>query len=133
MGRWLLSLFFLTVLGCGGGPIQSVSGGTISGTTTFNVTADNAPASYTINGIENPTLVLQRGITYTFNLSISGHPFYIKTVQGSGTGNAYSSGVTGNGNDTGVITFIVPAGAPNTLYYNCSIHSLMTGTIEITN
>ncbi len=60
-------------------------------------------------------------------------PFYIMSAQGTSTANAYSSGVTGNGNTSGSLTFVVPTGAPNTLYYDCSVHSAMTGTITVTN
>ena len=77
------------------------------------------------------TLTLARGGTYTFNISAVGHPFYIKTVQGSGTGNQYNDGVTNNGTDNGTITFTVPETAPNTLYYNCRFHSGMSGIINI--
>ena len=105
----------------------------VDGTTTFTVTSPNGNASYDINGMVNPTLTLKRGLTYTFNLTASGHPFYIKTVQSTGTGNACNDGVTGNGTQSGTITFVVPAGAPNTLYYNCEPHASMTGTMNITN
>lgn len=81
----------------------------------------------------NPTLSLTRGLTYTFIISAPGHPFWIKTIQGAGTGNAYTTGVTGNGTDNGTITFVVGAGAPSTLYYNCSAHSPMFGVINITS
>ncbi|MGZ5543762.1 MAG: cupredoxin domain-containing protein [Limisphaerales bacterium] len=123
------------VSGCGGsgyGNGSSPSGG-ISGVTTFNVSAANAPTSYTINTQDNPPITVQRGITYTFNLNTSGHPFYIMSVQGTNTANAYTNGVTGNGGTSGTLTFVVPAGAPNTLYYDCSIHSGMTGIITVTN
>jgi hypothetical protein len=124
------------VAGCSGGYSSSYSpsgGGQIGGTTTLNVTTINAPTSYTINGVDNPTLTVQRGVTYTFNLSTAGHPFYIMSVQGTNTANAYTSGVTGNGNTAGTLTFTVPVGAPNILYYDCSIHSGMTGVINVTN
>lgn len=88
-------------------------------------------SAYTINGVNNPDLTLVRGFTYTFNLNASGHPFYIKTVQGTGTGNAYSDGVTGNGTQVGTVTFTVPTNAPDLLYYNCRFHSLMTGELNI--
>lgn len=119
-------------LSCGGGgggsPTLTPSGGA-----TLTVTAPLAPSSYRIDGSENPTLSLQRGQTYTFSLSTAGHPFYIMSVQGTNTGNAYSTGVTGNGGTSGNLTFVVPAGAPSTLYYNCSLHAGMTGTINVTN
>mgnify|MGYP005758119683 CR=1 FL=1 len=43
----------------------------------------------------------------------------------------YNIGVTGNGNQTGDIIFKVPMTAPDTLYYQCSAHSSMVGTINI--
>ena len=128
-----LVLSFLTVA-CSQSPTASPApAAVVDGTTTFTVTTPNGPNSYNINGTENPTLTLKRGITYTFNLTASGHPFYIKTIQGPGTTNAYADGVTGNGLATGTITFIVPATAPATLYYNCSPHAPMTGVMNITN
>lgn len=132
-----LLLSVLSVLGCGGsgyGYTTNTSGGTISGTTTLNVSVTNSGVSYAINGYQNPTIILQRGISYTFNLNNGGHPFYIMSVQGTNyLTNAYNTGVTNNGGQTGQLIFTVPAGAPSTLYYNCSIHSAMTGTITITN
>ena len=103
-----------------------------SGARNFNVTAPNASA-YTIDGSSNPTLALLRGFTYTFTVNATGHPFWIKTSQTTGTGNAYSSGITNNGITSGVLTFSVPYNAPNTLYYICQYHSAMTGTITISD
>jgi hypothetical protein len=79
----------------------------------------------------NPTITLVRGATYNFNLNTPGHPFYLKTIQSTGTGNQYTSGVTNNGATNGTVTFTVPMNAPSTLYYNCSIHSAMTGVINV--
>ena len=88
--------------------------------------------TFTINTLGNPTLTLRRGTTYTFSGSSGSHPFYIKSVQGNGTGNAFNTGVTGNGMTGGTpLTFAVPTNAPATLFYNCSVHSSMTGTINI--
>jgi hypothetical protein len=88
-------------------------------------------AAYVIDGASNPSLTLCRGTTYVFAVNAPGHPFYIKTVKGTGTGNAYDSGVTGNGADAGNVTFAVPGTAPSTLYYDCSLHAAMAGTITI--
>jgi len=104
---------------------------TTAAPTTYTVTA-NGSSNYVINGNSNPTLNLIEGETYTFNVNASGHPFYIKTTSSTGTGNAYNSGVTNNGTDNGTITFVVPSGAPSTLYYNCQFHIGMAGTINIT-
>jgi hypothetical protein len=99
---------------------------------TFNVTA-NGSSNYIINGSSNPTLSITEGQTYTFNINASGHPFWIKTVSSTGTGNSYSSGITNNGTDNGTITFVVPYDAPSTLYYNCQFHLGMAGTINVTD
>lgn len=98
--------------------------------TTFMV-VNNGATSYRIGGADNPSLTLSRGSTYIFNVNASGHPFYIKTQAGTGTGNQYSSGVTGQGVTVGTLTFVVPGNAPSTLFYHCSIHSSMGGTLNI--
>jgi hypothetical protein len=89
--------------------------------------------AWLIDQVANPTLTFCRGSTYTFAVNASGHPFYIKTVMSAGTANAYSSGVTGNGTESGNVTFVVPANAPDTLFYDCAIHIAMAGTIHIVN
>jgi uncharacterized protein (DUF486 family) len=101
----------------------------------FAVT-NNASSAYVFNGFgtdsdSNPTLYLHRGKTYEFAVNATGHPFYIKTVSGTGTGNAYSDGVTNNGTASGTIKFVVPQDAPSKLYYNCSAHAAMAGEIII--
>ena len=106
---------------------------------TFNVSSSGASAYvfndtaqvYFPSNANNPTLYLKRGDIYKFSVNASGHPFYIKTVAGAGTGNQYTSGVSGNGTQVGDITFKVPMDAPDTLYYQCSAHSAMVGTINI--
>lgn len=93
--------------------------------------ANSGASAYTINSSSNPTLTLQRGGTYTFDVAASGHPFWIKTAQTTGTGSAYSTGVTNNGTEIGTVTFTVPNDAPSTLYYICQVHGSMTGVINI--
>lgn len=88
---------------------------------------------------QNPTLVLIRGQTYTFEVTGLApiHSFYIKTASSTGTLNAYSGGgLSANGimTDTTLgmpITFTVPQTAPNTLFYNCGLHASMAGRITI--
>jgi len=101
-------------------------------TVTLNVT-NSGSGAYTINGSDNASLSFIRGNKYAFNVSASGHPFWIQTVPGAySPGNIYSTGVTNNGIDTGIITIDVPYDAPN-LYYACQYHSSMAGSIEISN
>ena len=96
----------------------------------FTVT-NTGMTSYNINGQANPPLSLVRGHAYTFQVTSPGHPFYIKTAQVTGTGSTWDEGVDTNGITSGTLTFNVPADAPATLFYQCSIHSVMTGTLAI--
>ena len=98
------------------------------------IAVTNAGAgAYVINGSSNPSLTLQRGVSYKFQVSASGHPFWIKTAAVTGTGSAYSTGVTNNGSESGTIVFNVPLDAPDTLYYICQYHGSMVGTLNIVN
>lgn len=101
----------------------------------FTVTAFGASA-WVLNGTQNPALSFTRGQTYKFVLSQGpGHPFSIKTQPVTGQGSRYNSGVSGapNGSTSGTLTFTVPLDAPNTLYYQCEVHSPMMGMLTISN
>lgn len=100
--------------------------------TSFTVTTFGLSA-YRIDGVNNAPVNLVRGTTYTFNVTATGHPFYIKTQRITGTGSQYTSGVTNNGLTSGTLTFAVPMDAPATLHYQCSVHDPMGGTINITS
>ena len=79
-------------------------------------------------GSANPTLNLNVGDTLQLNLSVAGHPFWIKTSPITGTG-AGVGGVSGQGLVSGTMTwntFGMPAGV---YYYICQFHSSMQGTI----
>ena len=97
-----------------------------SGAWQFNATG----IGFTQNTL-NPPLYLNRGQHYQFNVNASGHPFYIKTAPGTGTGNLMVDGVTNNGAEVGIVTFKVPFNSPNTLYYQCSNHGSMLGSIIV--
>ena len=88
----------------------------------------NSPS---LSNVENPSLTLKRGSTYTFTINAPGHPFLIKTVQSASDTNTYNNGITNNGAESGTITFVVPANAPDTLYYVCEFHSSMSGVMRI--
>jgi hypothetical protein len=99
----------------------------------LNATGEN---DYTFAGpgfdgvVTDPTLYVYRGFTYVFDNSIQGggHPFRIQTTPGL-TGTPYTSGQSGSG--SGVLYWTVPLDAPNTLYYQCTLHALMQGTINV--
>jgi hypothetical protein len=95
---------------------------------------NNGTSSYILDGVANPTITLARGNTYVFNLNLTGNfPFWIKTQATLGTGNAYDTGVSRNGSTLGVVTFVVPQDAPDTLYYVCENQFNLRGTINIVN
>ena len=101
----------------------------------FNI-VNNGASAYTYSGdgfpsnVDNPTIYLNRGHTYNFRVNASGHPFQIRTAS---SGSAYSSGVTNNGAQVGLIKFVVPMDAPESLVYQCTLHSGMVGNIKIDN
>ena len=103
---------------------------TSSLTTIFNVT-NIGVSSWNINGQGNPTLDLVRGVEYTFNINSPNFPFYLKTTSSLGTGDQYNEGVTNNGTDNGVITFIPPTGSLDTIYYVNPSNDTMKGTIIV--
>ena len=96
----------------------------------------NQANHFTINGpgfsspTDDPTLYVIRGMTYAFDNTANGtnHPFRIQSTQGL-SGTAYTQGQSGSG--TNVLYWTVPMDAPNTLYYQCTIHALMNGAINV--
>ena len=91
---------------------------------------------YTINGpgfasaTNDPTLYVHRGFTYAFDNSVQGgsHPFRIQSTQGL-SGTPYTAGQSGSGSS--ILYWTVPMDAPSTLYYQCTIHALMNGQINV--
>ena len=121
--------------------IDGVTATTLTGTpantnsnSAFSVTA-NGSSAYRFTGPgnsgsdDNPDLYLVRGQRYTFtNNSGGSHPFQIRESSG---GSAYNDGVTNNGASSGNIVFNVQHDAPARLYYQCTSHGGMVGTIYI--
>jgi hypothetical protein len=101
----------------------------------MNVAIDNG--AYDINLTHGADIeAMYRGGTYTFNLNVTGHPFYLTTDDGTnwtqgGYVGEYTNGVTGSRTEVGTLTFTVPADAPDTLYYQCANHQGMKGVITI--
>ena len=101
----------------------------------IDVTANNS-ANYTLSGTDSngnvsgddPDLTFNIGDTINFIVNASGHPFYLKTTAGTGSGNLIS-GVTNNGAEVGTVSW-TPTEA-GTYYYQCSYHGGMVGAIII--
>jgi len=104
--------------------------------TTNNVSASGT-AAFIINGSNNPTLTLTRGVTYVFRLTgLSIHPFFIKTNLTTTSGGQWTSGVVNNGSISTDVIFTVPvtplpSALTNTLFYHCGNHPTMGGLLPI--
>jgi len=93
---------------------------------------NSGTTAYVIDFQNNPSLELARGNTYVFNLTLDGvYPFWIKTSATTGTGDAYTQGVSRNGASSGLVTFTVPQDAPDTLYYVAQNQGSMQGILNI--
>ena len=101
----------------------------------YTITVTNSDNNYILSGTDRngavsgsqPALAFNNGdkVLFTVNSSTSSvHPFYVKTVQGTGTGNQ-AAGVTGNG----TVNVEWTIGSAGTFYYQCSIHGGMNNTI----
>ena len=101
----------------------------------INVTA-SSNSDYTLAGSDrngavsgnDPSITINVGDEVNFIVNAASHPFYIKTVQGTGTDNQVSN-VTNNGATSGVVNWTPTAAG--TYYYQCSAHDGMYGTITV--
>jgi hypothetical protein len=96
----------------------------------FSAWAIDNTTDYVSGSNLNPTITLQRGLTYKFNVTVSGHPFRI-SASNVWPGAPFNTGVINQDAQGSVLTFKVPMDAPNVLYYLCIFHSGMTGQINI--
>ena len=136
----VLTFLFSSIQGCAGDAsnnakaapnVEAINQAAVANNI-FKVATKDEP-TYFIDDKQNPELTLKRGVTYSFELKTTGHPFWIKTKNSTGKVNAYEAGVTGNGTERGTLTFAVPADAPALLHYNCEVHDMMNGAIHITD
>lgn len=109
-------------------------------TVSYGVSAKTGAYVFSNNAFgDNASLgPLYRGGTYTFQLSanVSGHPFYLTTDDGTNYSSdsyvdEYTNGVTNSRAESGNVVFTVPNDAPDTLYYQCGVHSAMRGEMTI--
>jgi len=100
---------------------------------------NNESSTYNISGNdrdgrvlgENSPITIMKGDTLVIDINASGHPLWIKTQAGTGTGNAVTSGMSNNGDDVGTITWNTQNVAAGTYYYNCQNHATMFGQIVV--
>ena len=123
-----------------GGDLQTNSNDILSAHNSTDVIADStahftvtaAGGYYSIDGVQQATLKLERNKSYVFDVAdYSSHPFYFQTTDNGG---AYDSGNVvsyQSGNTTRTVILRIPNSAPDTLYYRCSQHSGMGGSVSL--
>ena len=123
----------ITALSAISGDVTSLANA-IGSATTYVVTV--AGGVFVIDGTANPSLTLDRGNTYIFDLSDSSnasHPLIIK----DSSGNVYSVGVTSTGtagSANAKVEFEVASNAPSSLVYACQSHgNSMGNSITVVN
>ena len=109
-------------------PVLDLTGREVS--VDLNVVA--VAGAYEINGARNPTLIVRRGQNYNFKLDAADHPFFLQTTgNGFEPENTYNQSFQGQGRTAGEHMWIVPADAPDELYYQCEFHPVMFGKIIV--
>ena len=104
-------------------------------TITLTVTVSNPGSGnkYYIDGALQATVSMTAGNTYKFDQSDAtndGHPLRLSTTSDGthNSGSAYTTGVTTTSEYTQIT---VASDAPSTLYYYCSNHPAMGGSINV--
>jgi len=117
--------------------VATTSSSTTASSSIFSIDVTATSSSdYTLSGTDrngsvsgnDPTITIASGDTINFNVSAAGHPFYLKTVAGTGTGDTIS-GLDNNGTTNNTISWTPTANG--TFYYQCSLHGGMVGTITV--
>jgi hypothetical protein len=81
--------------------------------------------------VQNPTLIVYRGQTYTFEINTPRTPMSIRTARTLNTDFNYNIGVSVQGVETGTITFEVDINAPEILYYVADNDINISGLIQV--
>ena len=94
------------------------------------------PGAYQLSGAvigTNADIEISQGDVVSFKLNAKGHPFWIKTQQGTGQNNAVSSGISGvgQGKTSGALIWDTTKIEEGTYYYQCQYHVAMFGKITV--
>jgi hypothetical protein len=81
--------------------------------------------------VQNPTLIVYRGQTYTFEINTPRTPMSIRTARTLDLDFNYDVGVSAQGVEAGKIIFEVDANAPEVLYYVADNDINISGLIQV--
>ena len=106
---------------------------------TYDISVTNSgTGAYALTGVDrlatvsgnNKTVTINVNDTVNFAVNASGHPFYIKTAAGTGTGNQVTTPTaTNQGAQVGTVSW--KPNTAGTYFYQCSNHSAMVGQIIV--
>ena len=137
MKKYLLLLISFAFLSCGSDDDTSITNDPDAPKPTYSISVTaSSNRDYILEGTDangevsgnDPSITISVGDTISFSVNAASHPFYIKTAQGSGTGNQ-ASGVSNNGATNAAV--IWKPETTGTYYYQCSPHNGMYGTITV--
>jgi hypothetical protein len=116
----------------GSSPQSFNLGVTNSGASDYLFSGSDRQSTWNFNSPANdPTLYFNVGDGIIFDVSATGHPFWIKTSPTTGTGDVVTANITDNGIENGSVVWDLTGIAPGTYYYICQYHSGMQGQIII--
>lgn len=97
-----------------------------------DITVTVSGGNYLIDGTANQTITLVPSVTYRFDVSDStnsSHPFRLATQVDGASSSQFTTGVTVVGSK--YVEVKLEQDAPSTLYYYCTSHNGMGGTINV--
>ncbi len=93
---------------------------------------DTHPVVYVTDGVQGAELNLVRGQTYEFEVSASGHPFFLSELESwDGYEGEITNGVENSRVQSGTLTFTPDDSHPDQIFYQCGFHANMGWTINI--
>jgi hypothetical protein len=111
--------------------LSSSANFTNAATRTYGIRATGSSLVYNFIGDvagPNSTIGARVGDTLRFEVSASGHPFWIKTTPTTGAGSGIT-GVTNNGDDEGIVVWDTSAQTAGTFYYVSQNSTTLSGEI----
>lgn len=120
------------------GPLVKLHDGSVVGFIEIAVTVVSSGGDkYAMDGSTQGTVTIEQGKNYYFNVSdssVGSHPLQFSTTSDGthGGGSAYTTGVTTSGTAGTANAYVLletDSSTPSTLYYYCSSHSGMGGSV----